>query len=95
MYSVIVFAAIAAAAGYSYHFHHAVHRLAPGGDLLHRLNRQNCGYFTVPIARFVIAQVILALEYMHGRGIVRDYGVFGGGGGGVRGGGVIGGGGVC
>jgi hypothetical protein len=38
------------------------HRLAPGGDILHRMNRQNCGHFTLPIARFVIAQVILALE---------------------------------
>ncbi len=57
------FAAAAAAAAAATATAECRCRLAPGGDILHRLNRQNCGYFTLPIARFVIAQVILALEY--------------------------------
>jgi serine/threonine protein kinase len=46
--------------------------LAPGGDIAQMLSRQqhNNFRFTVSVARFVIAQVILAIEYMHGRGIM-------------------------
>ncbi len=46
--------------------------LAPGGDMSKMLSKQqhNNYRFTSSVARFVIAQVILAIEYMHGRGIV-------------------------
>ena len=47
-------------------------RLAPGGDLAHMIARQSRSdfCFSTSAARFVIAQVILAIEYMHGRGIL-------------------------
>jgi len=46
--------------------------LAPGGDMSKMLSKQqhNNYRFTSSVARFVIAQVILAIEYMHGRGIL-------------------------
>ena len=46
--------------------------LAPGGDISKMLSKQqhnNCR-FAPSVARFVIAQVVLAIEYMHGRGIL-------------------------
>jgi serine/threonine protein kinase len=47
-------------------------RLAPGGDISEMLARQerNDFCFSSSVAKFVIAQVILAIEYMHGRGIL-------------------------
>lgn len=47
-------------------------RLAPGGDIAHMIARQSRSdfCFSTSAARFVIAQVILAIEYMHGRGIL-------------------------
>jgi serine/threonine protein kinase len=47
-------------------------RLAPGGDMSHMIARQSRNNFCFPtsVARFVIAQIILAIEYMHGRGIL-------------------------
>lgn len=47
-------------------------RLAPGGDVSKMIARQsrNNFCFSTSVARFVIAQVILAIEYMHGRGIL-------------------------
>jgi serine/threonine protein kinase len=49
-----------------------VMRLAPGGDISQVLARQEHNNFCFPssVAQFVIAQVILAVEYMHGRGIL-------------------------
>jgi len=45
-------------------------RLAPGNDISKMLARQEQNCFSPSVARFVIAQVILAIEYMHGRGIL-------------------------
>ncbi len=47
-------------------------RLAPGGDISKMIARQerNDFCFSSSVAQFVIAQVILAIEYMHGRGIL-------------------------
>jgi serine/threonine protein kinase len=46
--------------------------LASGGDISKMIARQERNNFCFPssVARFVIAQVILAIEYMHGRGIL-------------------------
>jgi serine/threonine protein kinase len=46
--------------------------LASGGDMAKMLSKQqhNNFSFASSVARFVIAQVILAIEYMHGRGIL-------------------------
>ncbi len=46
--------------------------LASGGDMSKMLSKQqhNNFSFASSVARFVIAQVILAIEYMHGRGIL-------------------------
>jgi serine/threonine protein kinase len=46
--------------------------LASGGDMSKMLSKQqhNNFSFAPSVARFVIAQVILAIEYMHGRGIL-------------------------
>jgi serine/threonine protein kinase len=40
----------------------------PGGDLLSLL--ENIGYFDVEIARFYLAEIVLALEYLHKHGII-------------------------
>jgi serine/threonine protein kinase len=46
--------------------------LASGGDMAKMLSKQQHNNYrlTTSVARFVIAQVILAIEYMHGRGVV-------------------------
>jgi len=40
----------------------------PGGDLLSLL--ENLGYFDVDIAKFYLAEIVLALEYLHKHGII-------------------------
>ena len=46
--------------------------LASGGDMAKMLSKQQHNNYrlTSSVARFVIAQVVLAIEYMHGRGVV-------------------------
>jgi serine/threonine protein kinase len=40
----------------------------PGGDLLSLL--ENIGYFDIEIAQFYLAEIVLALEYLHKHGII-------------------------
>lgn len=45
-------------------------KFAPGGDIQFRLSKSENGRFSEGVAKFVFAETLLALEYMHQRGIL-------------------------